>query len=207
MDYSRPASLHTALVGVDTVVSTVTNAEAQLALIDACLTARVRRFAPAEFEGPPAVRPMVGVALGAGGAGGAGGADDKMAVLGRLREEAHRLESAVFCCGLLYERFHPRGLAAVCSPLGPAKDEGDFLVSVRDAKAVVPAGPAAACFTAAADVARFVARALALAAWPERLACCGQRLRLADIVRLAEQATGACVPACKTHQLNSPRVL
>jgi hypothetical protein len=42
-------------MGIDTIISTVTGAP-QLQLIEAAVRCRVRRFAPAEFEGQPGLR-------------------------------------------------------------------------------------------------------------------------------------------------------
>jgi hypothetical protein len=42
-------------MGIDTVISTVTG-DPQLRLIEAAVQCRVRRFAPAEFEGQPGLR-------------------------------------------------------------------------------------------------------------------------------------------------------
>lgn len=42
-------------MGIDTVISTVTGTS-QLRLIEAAVQCRVRRFAPAEFEGQPGLR-------------------------------------------------------------------------------------------------------------------------------------------------------
>ena len=55
VDYDDPDSLQHALMGIDTVISTVTG-EPQLRLIEAAVQCRVRRFAPAEFEGQPGLR-------------------------------------------------------------------------------------------------------------------------------------------------------
>jgi hypothetical protein len=55
VDYDDPSSLQHALLGVDTVISTVTGSP-QLRLIEAAVQCRVRRFAPAEFEGQPGLR-------------------------------------------------------------------------------------------------------------------------------------------------------
>lgn len=55
VDYSDPSSLQHALMGIDTVISTVTGTP-QLRLIEAAVQCRVRRFAPAEFEGQPGLR-------------------------------------------------------------------------------------------------------------------------------------------------------
>jgi hypothetical protein len=55
VNYDDPSSLQHALMGIDTVISTVTG-DSQLRLIEAAVQCRVRRFAPAEFEGQPGLR-------------------------------------------------------------------------------------------------------------------------------------------------------
>jgi hypothetical protein len=144
----------------------------------------VRRFAPAEFEGPLDCRPL------------ATSENARFDTLNRLREEKHRLDSTVFVCGLLMERFSPGGLAGsgTCSAEGVLKGEAAFLLDFRDAAAWMPAGEGvAACFIAAEDLGAFVGRALELEVWPEQLRCCGERLMLKDVVRIAEEVRGMFV--------------
>ncbi|KAI5854022.1 hypothetical protein BZA05DRAFT_444280 [Tricharina praecox] len=181
VDYALPDSLSTALKGMDTLISTVTNTSAQLALIDACLTARVRRFAPAEFEGLLECRPLA-----------CPPSRNRFDVLARLREEKHRLDSTVFVCGLLMERFSPGGLvgSGICSPRGHLKGEGELLLDFRAARAWIPAGETRACFVAARDLAAFVVAALEAREWPEQWRCCGERLTMEELVRIAEEVRG-----------------
>ncbi|RPA93818.1 NAD(P)-binding protein [Choiromyces venosus 120613-1] len=169
VDYFNPGSLHVALAGVDTVISTVSGAP-QLALIDSCLTARVRRFAPAEFEGVPYERPMIEQGR------------EKIDTLNRLREVKERLQSTAFCCGIFYEWFGPG-------------DEACYMLDFRNERATIPAytekgHDVYACFTAAADVGRFVAKCLNMETWPAQLRMCGERLKLLDFVRIAEAVKG-----------------
>lgn len=126
---------------------------------------------------------------------------DKINTLNRLREVRHRLQSTVFCCGVFYEWFYPGGLLASGVSTGSVVRvpgfgaEGTLLVDVRRAKAKVPAlseggDEVYACFTAAEDAGRFVARCLEIRDWPEQLRMCGERLRMADVVQIAEGAIG-----------------
>lgn len=188
VDYSRPASLHVALVGVDTVISTISS-DPQLALIDSCLTAKVRRFAPAEFEGVPWKRPMIEQGR------------EKISTLNRLREVRDRLQSAVFCCGLFYEWLSPGGLLKSGVSIGSVTqspgfgEEGSFLVDMGKRKARIPAknvggGDVYACFTAAEDVGKFVARCLEVENWPEQFRMHGERLKLVDLVGIVEGVLG-----------------
>lgn len=170
------------------MISTVSN-DPQLALINACLTALVRRFAPAEFEGVPFERPVIEPCR------------DKINTLNRLREVRHQLQSTVFCCGVFYEWFHPGGLLASGVSTGSVVrigGEGALLVDVRKGEAEVPGlsergDEVFACFTAAEDAGRFVARCLEIREWPEQLRMCGERLRMVDVVRIAEEVIGLCV--------------
>ncbi|PWW78205.1 NAD(P)-binding protein [Tuber magnatum] len=189
VDYSNPASLHATLIGVDTVISTVSGAP-QLALIDSCLTACVRRFAPAEFEGVPYERPMIEQGR------------KKIDTLNRLREVREKLQSTAFCCGIFYEWFGPGGLSRSGVSAGTiletmptgrvfVGDEACYMLDFRNERATVPAytekgGDVYACFTAAADVGRFVAKCLNMETWPEQLRMRGERLKLLDFVRIAE---------------------
>ncbi|CUS10342.1 unnamed protein product [Tuber aestivum] len=189
VDYFNPASLHSALIGVDTVISTVSGAP-QLALIDSCLTACVRRFAPAEFEGVPYERPMIEQGR------------KKIDTLNRLREVKERLQSTAFCCGIFYEWFGPGGLSRSGVSAGTilettptsrvfVGDEACYMLDFRNERATIPAysekgSDVYACFTAAADVGSFVAKCLSMEAWPEQLRMRGERLKLLDFVRIAE---------------------
>ncbi|KAF8247844.1 NAD(P)-binding protein [Wilcoxina mikolae CBS 423.85] len=168
VDYSLPSSLCHALTDVHTLISTIPHSVPQLALIDACLMARVSRFAPAEFERAPNLRPFVG------------GGDGRLDVLEKLRTERHRLDSAVFVCGLFMERFGPGG-------------KGDMLLDFAAGRAWIPVGEGEegrACFIAVKDVGMFVANALGLEEWPEQFRCCGERLGIAEAVEIAERVRG-----------------
>jgi len=126
------------------------------------------RFAPAEFERAPNLRPFVG------------GDDDRLNVLEKLRTERHRLDSAVFVCGLFMERFGPGG-------------DGEVLLDFTAGRAWIPVGEGGevkACFIAIADVSMFVAKALELDEWPEQFKCCGERLGIAEVVTIAERVRG-----------------
>lgn len=98
VDYNDADNLKYALRGIDTVISTVTGPN-QIHLIKAAVSARVRRFAPAEFEGPPQLRPP----------------NDPLdrqrsTALSWLRHYRNNIEYTVFVCGIFYERFQPGGL-------------------------------------------------------------------------------------------------
>lgn len=152
------------------------------------MRAGVRRFAPAEFSGPPARRPSNDVLeLG------------KAAALERLRYYAGQIESTVFVCGIFYERFAPGGMDAFGLGLGSGiSAEGAYVMDVRHQRAEIPQQDASGrvvhvSMTSAKDVARFVVRALDFAQWPAELWMQGDRMSVWDVVREAETIRGASV--------------
>ena len=176
-------------MGVDTVISTVTGAPG-LELLKASVEQRVRRFAPAEFEGRPSQR-LQNDPLDRN--------DSKKNIrlwLDQYREHG-RIESTVFSCGVLYERFGPGGLRAHRLGLNSQLDgEGDFIVNVRNMTASAPVYDAnnqpnvTICLTAAEDVARFVVKALDLNRWPTEMTMVGERMTVLDLLRAVERARG-----------------
>lgn len=95
VNYDDQQNLRYNLRGIDLVISTVSG-NPQINLIDAAAQSRVRRFVPAEFEGPPGRRPR-NDPLDRGRSAG----------LQRLRHwSTHRstpMASTVFSCGVFYE--------------------------------------------------------------------------------------------------------
>ncbi|KAF2169871.1 hypothetical protein M409DRAFT_64855 [Zasmidium cellare ATCC 36951] len=185
IDYSEPETLRFALRGIDTVISTVTGPN-QIQLIQAAVAARVRRFAPAEFEGPPRLR-------------AANDPLDRGRSVARqwLNHYAQNIQSTAFVCGILYERFQPGGLAQ--SQIGMASGfsgEGDYIMNCRLMTAQAPAYDhnnepnATICMTAAQDVARFVTQSLDLRTWPSELRMHGQRIQVKDFVLQVQRLTG-----------------
>lgn len=176
------------LAGINTVIS-LTSGPAQLALIDAAAQAGVRRFAPAEFEGPAAQRPQPD-ALDRG----------KRAALERLQYYQTRgMQYTSFVCGILYERFGPGGMIAsgigLRSGIGA---EGDYLLHISLRRAQIPCGPngqpGVICMTSAEDVGKFVAAALNLQQWPPELRMCGDRMDVSRLVQIAEATRGQPTP-------------
>ncbi|KAL8933091.1 MAG: hypothetical protein Q9216_006530 [Gyalolechia sp. 2 TL-2023] len=173
------------LAGVNTVISLISGSP-QIALIDAAAQAGVRRFAPAEFEGPAAQRPQPD-ALDRG----------KREALERLRYYQTRgMQYTSFVCGILYERFGPGGMIAsgigLRSGIGA---EGDYLLHISQRRARIPYGPngqpGVICMTSAQDVGRFVAAALNLQQWPPELRMCGERMNVSHLVQIVEAVRGA----------------
>ena len=179
VDYSDVESLKYALRGIDTVISTVTGSS-QIELIKAAVAVRVPRFVPAEFEGLPQLRP-------------ANDTLDRGRLMARqwLSHYSQHIQSTVFVCGILYERFQPGGLQQ--SRMGLTSGfggEGDYIMNCRNMDAKVPAydnqnnSNVTICITAAQDVARFVTKALDLQQWPSELRMTGQRVLVKDLVSL-----------------------
>ncbi|EME48725.1 hypothetical protein DOTSEDRAFT_19238 [Dothistroma septosporum NZE10] len=185
VDYENPETLQYALHGIDTVISTVTG-ESQIVLIKAAVAARVRRFTPAEFGGRPHLC-------------SANDPFDRGRAAARqwLNHYAQQIQSTIFVCGVLYERFQPGGLQqsriGIDSGIG---GEGDYMMDCRNMTASVPAyNPnyepnVTICMTAAQDVARFVVKSLDLRTWPPELLMCGGRVPVKDLVMLVQRLKG-----------------
>ncbi|KNG48622.1 isoflavone reductase family protein [Stemphylium lycopersici] len=163
VDYNSPASLQHALMGIDTVISTVTG-NPQLRLIEAAVQCRVRRFAPAEFEGQPGLRNQNGLLDR--------GQDSAIAL---LKHYTGHIQYTVFVCGILYERFSVNGMMShrigVSTGYG---NEGDFIANPRQMTSIAPIydaaqNPSWVCLTSAYDVAQFVVRAISLRNWPTEM--------------------------------------
>jgi hypothetical protein len=176
VDYESQDSLQHAVMGVDTIISTVTGPP-QLKLLQAAVGQGVRRFAPAEFEGPPSNR-LAEDALDRG----------KRDILGWLEYYRPRIESTIFVCGVLYERFAPGGLHALRLGLGTGYGrEGDYIINPRNLLISSPlqnahGGNITLCLTAAQDVARLVVRSLDMTHWPHQLQVVGEKWTVAQVI-------------------------
>ena len=202
VDYSSFETLVFALRGIDTIISTVTGNN-QIELIKAAISARVRRFAPAEFEGLPQLRPTTGPL-------------DRGRAQARnwLSHYSQNIQSTTFVCGVLYERFLPGGLRqfgiAVNSPIGL---EGSYIMNCTNMYAEAPAYDSnnapnvTICMTAARDVGRFVTLAIDMNEWPEELRMRGERVTVKNLVELAQYLKGKMLfrDPCPVPALNSNR--
>ncbi|KAK5116966.1 hypothetical protein LTR62_006687 [Meristemomyces frigidus] len=200
VDYASPQSLQFALRGIDTVISTVVG-QNQVELIKAAVAVHVRRFAPAEFGGPPGLRPHDNPL-------------DRGRHAGRswIAHFSQHIETTVFVCGILYEHFQPNGLGQTRMGLGSGMSkEGDFVMNCRAMSAQVPAYNAngqpdvTICMTAAEDVARFVTRALDMPQWPAEMRMRGERIKLKDLVGLVQQMKGRTFVPLSWHNPTSLR--
>lgn len=135
VNYDSQDELRFSLRGIDLVISTVSGAP-QINLIDAAAHSGVRRFVPAEFEGPLARRPRHA-------------RDDpldrgKAASLERLRhwQNQRRCEMrfTVFTCGVFYERFARGGLASVDVGASTGINyQGSYLMDIESSTAEIVA--------------------------------------------------------------------
>jgi hypothetical protein len=207
-----------ALRGIDTVISTVTGPN-QIHLIKAAVSARVRRFAPAEFEGPPQLRPS----------------NDPLdrqrtTALSWLRHYKNNIEHTVFVCGIFYERFQPGGLprALIARNTG-YHGEGNYIFDVANMSAESPSmSPSnqpdvTICMTSVRgtsqthipnnteehiadpfvyfpDVARFVTKAIDLPSWPPEFRMCGERVTVHNLTILVQRIKSTYF-STPSHQL------
>ncbi|KAF2126949.1 hypothetical protein P153DRAFT_377869 [Dothidotthia symphoricarpi CBS 119687] len=184
VDYKNPSSLQHALMGIDTVISTVTG-NSQLRLIEAAVQCRVRRFAPAEFEGQPVLRGQNNV-LDRG----------KSAALALLQHYRAYIQSTVFVCGILYERFAVNGMLSCGIGVNTGYGrEGDYIADPRNMIAEAPAYDAAQnnaclCLTSAHDVARFVVRSLEMPSWAPEMSMNGERTTVHALVETIKVCRG-----------------
>jgi hypothetical protein len=189
-------------MGVDTVISTVLG-NAQLRLIEAAVQCRVRRFAPAEFEGQPGLR-------------GQNGLPDRgqSSALALLQHYRNHIQSTVFVCGILYERFSVNGMMShrIGANTGYAS-EGDFIADPRQMTSIAPIYDAAhnlssLCLTSTYDVAQFVARAIDMPTWPTEMSMCGERTTVHALVELIRACRSMFIAFSDRHnpQLTSPQI-
>jgi hypothetical protein len=150
-----------------------------MALIDAAYSAGVRRFAPAEFGG------LSGVNLFDRG---------RIDCLNRIAYL--RMETTRFICGILYERFAMGGMAVWrIGQSTQISGEGDYMMDIRNGTAAVPCYNANndvvnICLTSAADVGRFVVKALDIRPWPPELRMYGERKPAHTLVADVESIRG-----------------
>jgi hypothetical protein len=178
-------------MGVDTIISTVTGSP-ELELLKAAVAQRVRRFAPAEFEGRPINRPNPDPLDN--------GKRAIMQWLDHYRQQ-NQIESTIFICGVLYERFGPGGLRA--HRLGLQTNlcnEGDYIVNVRTMRADAPVYDAHhqlnvyVCMTAAQDAARLIVRAIDSSRWPREMTMAGERMSVHDLTTAIVRVRGKSNP-------------
>lgn len=176
---------------MDTVISTVTG-RPQLRLIEAAIRCRVRRFAPAEFEGQSILR-APNTILDRG----------KSSALARLQQCAAFIQYTVFVCGVFYERFAVGGLRAHQIGANIASGEGDYITDLRAMSARAPVYDATnnwshICLTSIHDVAKFVVRSLDIPHWPVEMSMCGDRMSVNALIELIKTCRGIYVSALQS---------
>jgi hypothetical protein len=192
VNYDSQDDLRYTLRGIDLVISTVSG-NPQINLIDAAAHSDVRRFVPAEFEGPPGRRPR-NDPLDRG----------RAATLDRLRHwshhHRHRMASTIFICGVFYERFARGGLGSL--GIGTSTNvyyQGSYLMDVEASTAEIverqsggQAVPIFLCLTSVYDVVQFLVAALdiPLQNWPAEFKMRGDRRSVAEVVLYAESVKG-----------------
>lgn len=170
------------------MISTVTGTP-QLRLIEAAVQCRVRRFAPAEFEGQPRLRGQNDI-LDRG----------RSSALALLQHYGNYIQSTVFVCGILYERFSVNGLLShrISTNTGHG-NEGDYIANPRYMTSIAPVYDAAQhlsclCLTSAYDVAQFVVRALDMSTWPSEMSMCGERMTVNALVETIRACRSTFMP-------------
>ncbi|OJD17881.1 hypothetical protein AJ78_02053 [Emergomyces pasteurianus Ep9510] len=191
VDYSDKSSLTEALRGIETCISTAASfddesfAEGQIALVEACIAAGVRRFVPSEFELDPHTRKDRIPYLAA-----------KRKVLSYLNtaEVRNRIECTIFTPGIFYDYYCPMtedgkrhvGSASLV-PIG-----FDMVVDLKSCRAELVDGmdDKRIRFTAVDDVGKFVAKALELDHWPGQFLMSGENLTCMELIELCGKVRG-----------------
>ena len=108
------------------------------------------------------------------------------------------IQSTVFVCGILYERFSANGMLShrigVNTGIG---NEGDFIADLRNMTATAPVydasqNLASLCLTSAYDVGRFVVRSLDMPSWPHEMSMCGERMTVNALIDVMTAVRGMC---------------
>ncbi|PGG99222.1 hypothetical protein AJ79_08652 [Helicocarpus griseus UAMH5409] len=191
VNYNDQSSLIEALRGIETCISTASSfddaafVQSQIALIEACLAAGVRRFVPSEFELDPFKRKDRVDYLIA-----------KRKVLSFLDTSAvrDRIQCTIFTPGIFYDYYSPMtedGKRHMSSeslvPIG-----FDMVVDLKNCRAELVEGmeDKRIRFTAVDDVGKIVARALELKSWPDQFLMSGENLSCMELIRLCERVRG-----------------
>ena len=177
VSYDDPASLASALVGVHTVISTISSPDiqsaihSQLALLDAAVKAGVKRFAPSEFGNRSVpnnpVEPF----------------RFKWPVLEAVKKSG--LEYTVFEIGI-FMNYLASGTEGI-GHLRPLK----FIFDIENCKVTMPGdGSAKVAYIRVEDVGKFVAASLNLPSWPEVSQMKGDLVALNEVLTLVKSVRG-----------------
>lgn len=177
VDYSDHASLVKELQGVHTVIVCLISLDesciqSQINLLNACLEAKVKRFAPSEWAGINGANSIIQLYR-----------ELKTPVYEKVK--ASGIEYTLFTNGIFMEYFASPQKA---SPSLPALTVGvDFNQGQAN---FVGTGDEPFCLTLAEDVGRFVTAALDLDKWEERLGMIGSRTTWNELIKLGEKIRG-----------------
>ncbi|KAF7952683.1 hypothetical protein EAE96_005914 [Botrytis aclada] len=180
VDYLDKTSLVHALEGVDTVLSFIItfndpNNQSQTNLIDACVEAGVRRFAPSEW----ATRSHCGIPAYKG-------KDQIYDYLREINQEKKVLEFTLFQCGLFLNYFsypHPSAKFMQIFPM-PIDVENCRAIIHKDTKAQIT-------LTSVQDLAKIVTKAVDYeAAWPEVSGVRANQMPVLEFIGLCEKIRG-----------------
>ena len=185
VDYSNHALLVKELQGVHTVIVTLISDEesslhAQLNLLNACLEAKVKRFAPSEWAGISEENTVIDLYR-----------ELKVPIMEKVK--ASGIKYTLFTNGLFMEYFaSPQRASSSLLPLTSCVDfnkgEANFIGT----------GDEPFCVTSAEDVGRFVAAALDLDGWDERSTMMGSRTTWNELIRLGEKVRRKTFPVQRT---------
>ncbi len=146
--------------------------QSQINLLDACLEAKVKRFAPSEFSaktGPNTVIQFV-------------------------RELKIPVREKVKASGIEYTLFNTRAfMDYFASPQRASPSLNNLIIGVDFNKGeadIIGTGDEPFCTTRSEDVGRFVAAALDLDKWDEQLGMMGSRTTWNELIKLGEQVRG-----------------
>jgi hypothetical protein len=111
--------------------------------------------------------------------------------------QGNQIESTVFVCGVLFERFGPGGLAAHRLGLNTElSNEGAYIINCRAMTAEAPAYNANnqpgvyVCMIAAQDAARLIARSVDFNRWPREMTMATERMSVNEITDAAVRVRG-----------------
>ncbi|CAF3362219.1 unnamed protein product [Rotaria sp. Silwood2] len=177
VNYSDHQSLVFELQGVHTVISCFIGIDesamkSQLNLLDACLEAKVKRFAPSEWSSNSDANSAIQLYR-------------ELKIPVRNKIKASGIEFTVFMPGLFMDYF--------ASPQRASPSLPPYIVGVDFNKCeanIVGTGDEPFCTTRADDVGRFVAAALDLDKWDEKMGMVGSRTTWNQLIKLGEQIRG-----------------
>lgn len=174
VDYFNHAQLVRELQGVHTVIVCLISDEesslhAQLNLLNACLEAKVKRFAPSEWAGISEQNTVIQLYR-----------QLKVPVMEQV--QASGIEYTLFTNGVFMEYFASPQRASDSLP--PIITSVDFNAGEAN---LIGTGDEPFCVTSVEDVGRFVAAALELDRWEERSSMMGSRVTWNELIRLGEK--------------------